>query len=114
MSFGQNNGSDAAAQQAVQQELAQADLMQDPTARAAAYNKAEQELVNFVAWMPMEQVTNNQLVKPCVQNYVYNAMGLFDPEQWSKIYISTDTPCASTSLSMEIHVSCACKEYLAL
>jgi oligopeptide transport system substrate-binding protein len=97
MSFGQNNGADAAAQQAVQQELAQADLMQDPNAREAAYNKAEQELVNFVAWMPMEQVTSNLLVKPCVQNYVFNAQGLFDPEQWSKIYISTDTPCAKTS-----------------
>lgn len=97
MSFGQNKGPDAAAQQAVQAEMEAADLMSDPVAREKAYNKIEQELVNFVAWMPMEQVTSNLLIKPCVQNYAFSSQGLIAPDQWGKIFISTDTPCAKTS-----------------
>jgi oligopeptide transport system substrate-binding protein len=98
MSFGQNKGPDAAAQQAVQAQLEAADVMTgNPTAREQAYWKAEQQLVNFVAWMPMEQVKFNYLIKPCVQNFHQNAQGLIDPDQWSKTYISTDTPCATTA-----------------
>jgi oligopeptide transport system substrate-binding protein len=98
MSFGQNHGPDAAAQQAVQAEMEAADLMTgNPTARLAAYNKIEQELVNFVAWFPMEQQLYNNVQKPCVQGLVYNAFGLTPPDDWSKLYISTDTPCAKTS-----------------
>ena len=97
MSFGQNHGPDATAQQAVQAEMEAADLMTDPTARLAAYNKIEQELVKFVAWFPMEQQESNLLIKPCVQGVVLNAFGLTPPDDWNKIYISTDTPCAKTS-----------------
>jgi len=97
MSFGQNHGPDAAAQQAVQAEMEAADLLTDPTARLAAYNKIEQELVNFVAWFPMEQQVSNLLIKPCVQGRVLNALGLTPPDDWHNIYISTDTPCAKTS-----------------
>jgi peptide/nickel transport system substrate-binding protein/oligopeptide transport system substrate-binding protein len=97
MSFGQNHGPDATAQQAVQAEMEAADLLTDPTARLAAYNKIEQELVNFVAWFPMEQQLYNNVQKPCVQGVVYNAGGLTPPDDWHNIYISTDTPCAKTS-----------------
>ncbi len=97
MSFGQNHGPDAAAQQAVQAQMEAADLMTDPKARLAAYNKIEQELVNYVAWFPMEQEEQNFLIKPCVQGLVLNAFGLTPPDDWHKIYISTDTPCAKTS-----------------
>jgi len=98
MSFGQNHGPDAAAQQAVQAEMEAADLLTgDPNARLAAYNKIEQELVNFVAWFPMEQQESNLLIKPCVQGRVLNAFGLTPPDDWNNIYISTDTPCAKTS-----------------
>jgi peptide/nickel transport system substrate-binding protein/oligopeptide transport system substrate-binding protein len=98
MNFGQNHGPDAAAQQAVQAEMGAADLMTgNPAARLAAYNKIEQELVNFVAWFPMEQEEQNFLIKPCVQGRVLNAFGLTPPDDWNKIYISTDTPCAKTS-----------------
>src|SRR6266852_7730307 len=97
MSFGQNHGPDAAAQQAVQAEMEAADLLTDPTARLAAYNKIEQELVNFVAWFPMEQEESNLLIKPCVQGRALNAFGLTPPDDWHNIYISTDTPCAKTS-----------------
>ena len=66
-------------------------------ARLAAYNKIEQELVNFVAWFPMEQQEQNFLIKPCVQGLVLNAFGVIPPNDWNNIYISTDTPCAKTS-----------------
>src|SRR5215469_16771275 len=95
MNFGQNKGPDATAQQAVQAEMEAADLLTgNPNARLAAYNKIEQELVNFVAWFPMEQQEQNFLIKPCVQGLVLNAFGIIPPDDWNKIYISTDTPCA--------------------
>jgi oligopeptide transport system substrate-binding protein len=94
MNFGQNKGPDAAAQQALQQQMEQADFMQDPQARLQAYNTIEQQLVNYVAWFPMEQQNHIALVKPCVQNYTRNAQGLIAPDDWGRTYISTDTPCA--------------------
>jgi oligopeptide transport system substrate-binding protein len=98
MNFGQNHGPDAAAQQAVQAEMEAADLITgNPAAREQAYWKIEQELVNYVAWFPMEQEEQNFLIKPCVQGLVLNAFGLTPPDDWNKIYISTDTPCAKTS-----------------
>ncbi len=99
MSFGQNKGPDAAAQQALQTQMEQADTMPGTTdaqkaARAAAYNAIEQQLVNYVAWFPMEQQEINILQKPCVQGVVQNALGLVAPDDWGNIFISTDTPCA--------------------
>lgn len=98
MNYGQNKGSGAAEQQAVQQELIQADTMSDPTARLAAYNDAEQKLVNDVAWFPTEQQYGFGLRKPCVQGFGTNAQGLFNPDQWADVYISTDTPCANVTV----------------
>jgi oligopeptide transport system substrate-binding protein len=95
MCYGQNHGPAAAEQQQVQQELAAADVDQNPTTRMAAYNDAEQKLVNDVAWMPMEQQLAFGLRKPCVQGIVPNALGLTPPDDWAKIYISTDKPCAN-------------------
>lgn len=98
MSFGQNKGPDAAAQQALQVQMEQADAMTGSSAaRAAAYNAIEQQLVNYVAWFPMEQQEINELQKPCVQGVVQNAFGLTPPDDWGSVYISTDTPCAHLS-----------------
>ena len=97
MSFGQNHGPDAAAQQALQQQMEQADVMQDPNGRLQAYNTIEQQLVNYVAWFPMEQQNYIALVKPCVQGYTRNAQGLIAPDDWGRTFISNDTPCAKTS-----------------
>jgi oligopeptide transport system substrate-binding protein len=97
MCYGQNKGPAAAEQQQVQKALEAADLNTNPTARLAAYNAAEQQLINDVAWMPMEQQLAFGLRKPCVQGFVPNALGLTPPEDWANIYISTDAPCAKTS-----------------
>jgi oligopeptide transport system substrate-binding protein len=95
--YGQNNTSDAAQQQAVQQQLEAADINPDQNARLQAYMQAEQQLVNDVAWLPMEQVTNNFLRKPCLAGVVDNPQDLTPPNDWGAVYISTATPCADTS-----------------
>jgi peptide/nickel transport system substrate-binding protein/oligopeptide transport system substrate-binding protein len=94
MNYGQNNSSDAAQQQAVQHVLEAADVNPDQKARMRQYNQAEQQLVNDVAWMPMEQERVAFLLKPCVQGIVFNTSGLTPPDDWHNVYISTDTPCA--------------------
>ncbi len=98
MNYGQNKGSSATEQQAVQKQLDAADVMSDPTARLQAYNKAEQALVNDVAWLPMEQQYTSSLIKPCVKGFQTNGEGLFPPDSWSRVYISTDTPCANATV----------------
>lgn len=102
MSFGQNKGPDATAQQALQLQMEQADTMpgvtaSDQAARATAYNAIEQKLVNYVAWFPMEQQEINILQKACVQGLTQNALGIVPPDAWGNIYISTDQPCAKLS-----------------
>jgi len=97
MNYGQNSTSDAAQQQAVQQSLEAADSMAPGDARLQQYMNAEQQLVNDVAWLPMEQVTYNLLAKPCLSGVIYNAGGLTPPNDWGAVYISTATPCADTS-----------------
>jgi len=98
MNYGQNKGPGAAQQQAVQKEMDAADTMTDPTARLQAYNKIEQELVNDVAWLPVEQQYTARLRKPCVQGFEINSEGFIAPDDWSKIFISTDTPCANATV----------------
>jgi peptide/nickel transport system substrate-binding protein/oligopeptide transport system substrate-binding protein len=95
MCYGQNKGPAAAEQQHVQQALEAADLDTNPVSRLAAYNMAEQALVNDVAWLPMEQGLATFLQKPCVQGWPYTYFAP-TPEDWSKIYISTDRPCLIT------------------
>ncbi|MBA2676858.1 MAG: peptide ABC transporter substrate-binding protein [Ktedonobacteraceae bacterium] len=98
MNYGQNKGAGAAEQQAVQKEMDAADSMTDPTARLQAYNKIEQELVNDVAWIPVEQQYGSGLRKQCVQGWQANSEGFIAPDDWSKVYISTDTPCANATV----------------
>ncbi|GAC1566861.1 MAG: ABC transporter substrate-binding protein [Ktedonobacteraceae bacterium] len=95
--FGENKGPDAAAQQALQAQMLQADVMPNGPARYAAYNQIEQQLVTDVAWLPMEQATAALLRKPCVQGVVDNPQLLTPPNDWANVYISTDTPCATVT-----------------
>ncbi|MFL5626780.1 MAG: ABC transporter substrate-binding protein [Ktedonobacteraceae bacterium] len=89
MNYGQNSTSDAATQQQVQQQLEQADVMTDPTTRYQTYNKAEQQLVNDVAWLPVEQVAVTYLLKPYVVGVIDNAQDLIPPDDWAKVYIAS-------------------------
>ncbi len=95
MNYGQNKSSAAAAQQQIQTQLEAADIDQNQTTRFQAYNTAEQSLVNDVAWLPMEQVTANFLVKPCVSGFVVDHQDLTPPNDWGSTYITTATPCSA-------------------
>ncbi|HEV7234908.1 MAG TPA: peptide ABC transporter substrate-binding protein [Ktedonobacteraceae bacterium] len=85
--YGQNTSSDVAQQQALQQQLENADANSNQGARFKAYQQAEQQLVNDVAWLPMEQVTTTFLRKPTVVGMVDNALTIVPPNDWANIYI---------------------------
>ncbi len=86
MNYGQNVTADAAKQQATQQALDNADANFQAEARIQSYQQAEQQLVNDVAWLPMEQITSNFLRSPYIVGMVDNAQGLIPPDDWAKIY----------------------------
>ena len=85
--YGQNTSSNVAQQQLTQQQLENADSNSNQTARFKAYQQAEQQLVNDVAWMPMEQVTTTFLRQPTVVGIVDNPMNIIPPNDWANIYI---------------------------
>ncbi|MGH2482708.1 MAG: peptide ABC transporter substrate-binding protein, partial [Ktedonobacteraceae bacterium] len=87
MNYGQNTSSDVARQLNTQSQLASADTMDQGNARLQAYQKAEQQLVNDVAWLPVEQVCNIFLRKHYVAGIVDNGLGIIPPNDWAGIYI---------------------------
>ena len=89
MNYGQNNTSNAAAQQQVQQQLEAADINPDNTSRMQAYMQAEQQLVNDVAWLSIQQSAASQVLKPYVRGLVFNAQLLFPPDDWANVFIAT-------------------------
>ncbi len=90
VNYGQNFSSSVAQQQHIQQQLAQADGDLSSTAsRMTTYNKAEEQLVNDVAWLSLFQSDTVAVVKAYVQGIVLNAQGLTPPWDWASIYIST-------------------------
>jgi len=97
MNYGQNHSTDSVIQQATQKLLEQADVEQNPSIRMADDNKAEQQLVDDVAWFPMEQQYAFGLRKPCVQVVVNGPFGT-PPDAWHNIYIS-DATCANATVS---------------
>lgn len=87
MNYGENYSKNAAQQQATQALLENADANFQPDARIQTYQKAEQQLVNDVAWMPIEQVTSVYLLKPYVIGMANNQPELIPPDDWANIYI---------------------------
>ncbi|TMD92791.1 MAG: peptide ABC transporter substrate-binding protein [Chloroflexi bacterium] len=86
MNYGQNTSSNVARQQYLQHQLENADSNGQEEARFKIYQGAEQQLVNDVAWMPMEQVTLTFLRKATVVGIVDNAQGIIPPNDWATIY----------------------------
>jgi len=87
MNYGQNSTSDAATQQQVQAALLAADQLPNGPARYQAYNTAEQQLVNDVAWYPDFQNITNVVLKSYVHGFVFTASLLISPDDWGSIYI---------------------------
>jgi peptide/nickel transport system substrate-binding protein/oligopeptide transport system substrate-binding protein len=88
INYGQNHSANAAQQQQTQQLMASADVNPDQASRMQQYNQAEQQLVNDVAWLPMEQVQVAQALKPYVKGMVFNAQLLIPPNDWANIFIA--------------------------
>ncbi len=78
-----------AQQQQTQQLLEQADTNPDQASRLQQYNQAQQQLVNDVAWLPMEQVTSPTVLKPFVQGLTFNPQDLIPPNDWGNIFIAS-------------------------
>jgi oligopeptide transport system substrate-binding protein len=96
--YGQNQSSDAAKQQQIQQLMAEADAnTANPAERMKQYQQAEQQLVDDVAWIPDFQQTTTYVQKPCVVGPTANAFSITPPDDWSLIYKTTATPCADVS-----------------
>ncbi len=89
INYGQNNSANAAQQQQNQQLMEAADVNPDQNARLQQYMQAEQQLVNDVAWLPMEQVAVSQVLKPYVKGMIFNPQLLIPPNDWGNIYIAT-------------------------
>jgi oligopeptide transport system substrate-binding protein len=87
MNYGQNASTDAAQQLSTQSQLSTADGATSSTTRFQAYQQAEQQLINDVAWLPVEQVSSVFLRKPYVTGIVDNSMGIIPPNDWARIYI---------------------------
>ncbi|MEO7020497.1 MAG: peptide ABC transporter substrate-binding protein [Ktedonobacteraceae bacterium] len=87
MNYGQNASSDAARQLDTQAQLTTADALAQGDARLQAYQKAEQQLVNDVAWLPIAQVRNIFLRKAYVAGMVDNGLDIIPPNDWASIYI---------------------------
>ncbi len=88
VNYGQNSSSDAAQQQALQQQLEVADTNSDPVLRQQAFMNAEQQLVNDVAWMPMHQEVSNILLATYVVGMPYNLGFVIPPNDWGNIFIT--------------------------
>ncbi len=86
MNYGQNTSTTAAQQQAIQKQLEDTDANMQQGARLSAYQQAEQQLVNDVAWLPIEQVTATFLRSPSIVGIVDNGQSIVPPDDWARIY----------------------------
>ncbi|HEX7736266.1 MAG TPA: peptide ABC transporter substrate-binding protein [Ktedonobacteraceae bacterium] len=89
LNYGQNLGTTAKAQQQLQIEMEKADVEPDQQARMIQYGQIEQQLVNDVAWLPIDQRSNSTALKPYVAGQTSNPLSLIPPNNWSGIYISS-------------------------
>lgn len=85
--YGQNHSPMAHAQQALQQEMVRADLLQNPSLRARIYNEMEEKLAQETAWIPLFQSSYTYLQNPAIHGLVVNPLGITDPEDWWSIYM---------------------------
>src|SRR5207247_9173603 len=85
---GQNDSTDAGKQRSVPRLLEAADANSKQSARLQGDQQAEQQLVDDVAWLPMEQVTQITLRQPYVVGVVDHALGVTPPGDWANIYIA--------------------------
>ncbi|GHO58953.1 peptide ABC transporter substrate-binding protein [Ktedonobacter robiniae] len=97
LNYGMGTSKTVATQKQIQDLMLKADVNQNATERISQYNQIEQQMVDDVAWMPVDQRTLSYVLKPCVKGIVDNAQDQIPPQDWLKIYKTSDSPCANTS-----------------
>ncbi|GHO46534.1 peptide ABC transporter substrate-binding protein [Ktedonospora formicarum] len=95
--YGMGNSETVATQKDMQKLMLQADVNQNATERIAQYNKIEQQMINDVAWIPIDQRATSYVLKPCVQGVVDNAQSLIPPGDWANVYKSSNGACGNSS-----------------
>lgn len=65
-----------------------ADVEQNPTKRMQMYNQAEQEVVNYAAWIPYQQAKIYWRQRDWVRGFGFNSIGLMVDVNWPKVYIA--------------------------
>ncbi|WP_242527241.1 peptide ABC transporter substrate-binding protein [Ktedonosporobacter rubrisoli] len=92
MNYGQNDSANAAQQKALQQQMEAADSNFQQDGRIQSYQKIEQQLVNDVAWIPMEQITTVILRTPNIVGIVDNAQNIVPPTIGQRSIASSKSP----------------------
>ncbi|MBO0790041.1 MAG: peptide ABC transporter substrate-binding protein [Ktedonobacteraceae bacterium] len=87
--FGQNTGANASQQQAIQDQLAQADITQDQNQRVQMYNEAEQKISDQAGWIPLYQNKTHSLINPKLHGFVDTPLGITAPDAWGDVYFTT-------------------------
>jgi oligopeptide transport system substrate-binding protein len=67
--------------------MTQADDDQDPNRRMNEYHVIEQQLVNLCAWIPLDQEKSSWRLRPWVQGFGLNQVGLMEDVDWPNVYI---------------------------
>jgi oligopeptide transport system substrate-binding protein len=88
VNYGQNNSSDAAEQQAVQVEMANADSTQNQATRLKMYQDAEQKLVNDVPYITTYQSSYAYLVNPKLKGWKLYPLGSMATDDWANVYFT--------------------------
>jgi peptide/nickel transport system substrate-binding protein/oligopeptide transport system substrate-binding protein len=88
INFGQNSSTNAASQQLLQNQMANADSNPNAQARMENYNAIEQQVINDVGWLPIYQYTTAYQLKSYVHGLHINELGLIAPDDWANIYIT--------------------------
>ncbi|GCE13095.1 peptide ABC transporter substrate-binding protein [Tengunoibacter tsumagoiensis] len=86
MNYGQNTSSHAAQQQIIQKQMQDADANTTESARLQSYQKAEQDIINDVGWIPISQVTSTFLRTTSIVGITNNGENLIPPDDWAHIY----------------------------
>jgi ABC-type oligopeptide transport system, periplasmic component len=86
MNYGENSSATAALQQETQKALEQADASQNGPARLQSYQRAEQQIVNDVGWLPLTQETATFLRTNNIVGIIDNGQNSIPPDDWAHIY----------------------------
>lgn len=87
-SFNNENYGINAGQQAVQAELAKADIDQNATERIKLYQDAEQKITNDVGWFETYQSSYGYSVNPKLHGWNLNALGSIATNDWANIFFT--------------------------